>query len=371
MKDFLEIISSFFGEYFSYTLNALTLRDIWFKPSEIETEEKRKTLTINPKQIIFTIFNLLIGLSVINTIKEVDFSDIAPNIVMAIVLWFLWSALCYVICYLLQLRSLTFLNSLALSLQTFGIVYVLASILTVLGKTLIKYPDSDLILELFIEIQFVLLLLYISIAYLKYYNYRFKIQPIIAGILCSLTYSFMNFAIVTNSENSGMTYGGVPTTEYLVIDASSLPKGYNVKNILDDAIINKVGSIIVVGDSISSVDIRDGKNVVDSFLSTIKPTKQPDTMQLVSFFRNFDNVSNFYFYSNFNWAKDEFTYFVTCDTIFANYLYTDSSKIKNEPNLEADLDSTLKKRDIQYQKLVFSPRILKKPKEIIQRKKGG
>ena len=168
-----------------------------------------------------------------------------------------------------------------------------------------------------------------------------------------------------------MTYGGVPTTEYLVIDASSLPKGYNVKNILDDAIINKVGSIIVVGDSISSVDIRDGKNVVDSFLSTIKPTKQPDTMQLVSFFRNFDNVSNFYFYSNFNWAKDEFTYFVTCDTIFAIYLYTDSSKIKNEPNLEADLDSTLKKRDIQYQKLVFSPRILKKPKEIIQRKKGG
>ena len=195
MKDFLEIISSFFGEYFSYTLNALTLRDIWLKPSEIETEEKRKTLTINPKQIIFTIFNLLIGLSVINTIKEVDFSDIAPNIVMAIVLWFLWSALCYVICYLLQLRSLTFLNSLALSLQTFGIVYVLASILTVLGKTLIKYPDSDLILELFIEIQFVLLLLYISIAYLKYYNYRFKIQPIIAGILCSANlfiYEFRN-----------------------------------------------------------------------------------------------------------------------------------------------------------------------------------
>jgi hypothetical protein len=284
---------------------------------------------------------------------------------MAIVLWLFWSCLGYFISLALQLKNLTFLNSLALSLQTYGVIYVLASLITVLVKTIATFIDLEISAVFFI-IQFALLIIYLPIAYLKYYTYKYKVQPILSGLLCSISYVYFNYSIVTNSDSLA-TYGTQPKENILILDASSIPKRSNAKVLLDQKDYESVDVILVAADSLIEIDTRDGNEKVDSMLTLINHSNKPVVADAFKGMTGIagGGVSFLHIYSNFDWLKSDSSFLVSCDTLVAHLIFSDSVNTEKLTTFKTYLDSLFKKKDYLYQDLMLIP------KQIPVNKKSG
>ena len=76
MKDIFDLILQFVGEYFAFFFNTLSNEESWFETIEIERKNAKGTKivkTVNPKLIVFSIINLLIGSILLNTIVRKGF----------------------------------------------------------------------------------------------------------------------------------------------------------------------------------------------------------------------------------------------------------------------------------------------------------
>jgi hypothetical protein len=98
-------------------------------------------LWLNPRLIVFAVISIILGVTVNALIPERETSPaLFTTITVILFYWFVRGSLLYVVCWLLQGTG-RYLDTLSVSIQVFGTIYVVASFLSLLGTSVLS-PDT-------------------------------------------------------------------------------------------------------------------------------------------------------------------------------------------------------------------------------------
>lgn len=356
MKDILELVLEFVGEYFAYFFNTLINEDSWFDPIEFERKGKRVS-TIDPKLILFSIINLLIGSVLLNTIVRRDLSDLTQFIVVSIALWIIWSTLVFLLGFLFKLKISSYFQSLSISLQVFGVAYVLASLTTVIYSAISEKTFIEKLLIYFIA-QLIYLSIFLTLALFKNYNYKLKIQPIIVGLLASFSCVYINFKAYSRLD---LPFPALPpeTTNIALVDLSSIPKNETAYNILKNSDSLENSLIYFFSDSINSIIVKDKTRNIDSALKKIKYNKTTRPIIIDTSLDKIKSLKTVHLYAGLNTEMQFVNRPVYCDTLSVHFIYRDTNLIRMNATIDlfsVENDLRFKLRNVFYYRcFVFAP----------------
>ncbi|NWG07880.1 MAG: hypothetical protein HXY35_14485 [Chloroflexi bacterium] len=128
----------YFSDYFRVFVLTLRAPKLYFPPKSVTASKKKHSETevdkqdseiekaINPGLFGFVLISILIGTAIGSLARGLDYSFNFPSVIILIVSWFIYCFIFHIICKLLRGTG-TFIETLSVGLQVFGVVYVISN----------------------------------------------------------------------------------------------------------------------------------------------------------------------------------------------------------------------------------------------------
>jgi len=343
MKDIFELILTFFAEYFAFMYRGVQARKPTDEEYEIVVEKKQvteqknvfpntdqppdrkiilldpnqdpdqtpepKTVSLNPRIVIFSIINLLLGVCLLNAIAKKSGTDLLQFGAVAIILWLSWS----VVIYLSNnawghTPSISFFRSLGYSLQVFSIVYILASLATFLVAGFIGWEVGPKF-GIFYLTEGVLLIIYLP----NFIQTPYKFLNLAFATCFALAIPYLNYRLYSRLN---LPFPAAPPEKRtsIVIFATQPPVDpKDLRQALNNIGNPSVKNIYFIL-NLSNPRSDSSSLMIDSF----RPIKYSNLAALLTHVeRSGRAYANIYLIADFGFDTGSFPCCMYCDTLFA------------------------------------------------------